>query len=45
LMWGVFSAAGLLLGQFRDYDAALIACWAWQQAVEIRWMGSTRLDR
>lgn len=44
-MWGVFSVAGLLLGQFRKFDAAALACRAWPQAACVLWIGRTRLDR
>lgn len=44
-MWGVFSRQGLLLGQFREFAVAALACRAWPQAVAVHWMGSTRVDR
>jgi hypothetical protein len=44
-MWGVFFTTGLLLGSFRDFDAAALACRAWPQAVRVVYLGSTRVDR
>ena len=45
MMWGVFSAAGYLLGSFATFDAAALACRAWPQAVKVLYLGSTRIDR
>ena len=44
-MWGVFSAAGYLLGSFATFQAASLACRAWPQAVKVLYLGSTSIDR
>jgi hypothetical protein len=44
-MWGVFSAAGYLLGSFTTFDAAALACRAWPQAVKVLWMGTVDISR
>ena len=38
-MYGVFSAAGYLLGSFTTFEAASLACRAWPQAVAVHFLG------
>jgi len=44
-MWGVFSAAGYLLGSFATFQAAALACRAWPQAAKVLWIGGCSLER
>ena len=43
--YGVFSAAGFLLGSFDDFDSAALACRAWPQAVCVHSLGTAELRR
>ena len=44
-MWGVFSAAGYLLGSFKTFHAAALACRAWPHAAKGLWIGGCSLER
>ena len=43
--YGVFSAAGFLLGSFDDFHSASLACRAWPQAVVVHPLGAAELRR
>ena len=43
--YGVFSAAGFMLGSFDDFQAAALACRAWPQAVCVHPLGAAELRR
>ena len=43
--YGVFSAAGMMLDSFDDFQAASLACRAWPQAVAVHSLGAAEFRR
>ena len=44
-LYGVFSASGMMLGSFDDFQTAALACRAWPQAVCVHLLGAAELRR